>query len=939
MIRNALGVVLLLLLGGVRATESGAPAAAGPAVLVHDFFPGEHEGGHPPPQMTRLGQTLFFVGDDRDSGPSVWRSDGTPSGSFQVPVAGYSGALTDPRIFGTAGGRLFWSAWVDADPARRMLLAADETGAGVALGKYGPQSFYFDHPVFVGARAFFLDCTDTGCQIGSSDGTPAGTGPVAALAGRFAQRDQDLLAAFAGRWLVFSAGLAVYAYDVVDGQVRTLLSETQYPRAYALGASLYLVDETGLWVSRLDAPQPLRLYKGPHPYVAGWRGDTLYFVPDDYVLRSTDGRSVHPYKGDYLENFSVLAEQLGTLGSRAILSLPGYYTEGVFAIDDEKRELQVVRRVCIYKNQCSSLPLSDVTVAGGQAFFTVNRRLFHSDGTPHGTRLHPVLGFADAESFRAFDGRLVLAANDKAGMSQLWSTDGGAAGTRALADGGSALPFHVEGAPERLGDALYAAASRKPVGQQLWRIADGHATAVTAQRHLASGIDPYLAFRAGSTWVVQGNAEPGWRGISAAGAAELLPRNVALCDDPWAPCPTAGLSIGRRYLFPAADSHELVATDGTAAGTRALPLEDPDGVASVVSSLGRFRDRALILGDAGGLWTSDGTAAGTRFVTQLPIAPAPANPGRGVGAPVAAGSFSFLFRRVPVPGDTTRSALELWRTDGTAAGTRRLMSVPFDKQASPDPAPTPLAGRLFFQVFGGLWVSDGSVAGTRPVPHQLPGGTWALIAGTRTLYVAAGSAAPDKPRTLWAIDPATLFATRLGAFRQITLGLGFPLGHVVDDTLVFFATGLDWRNAWRRTEGTPESTVPLAEPLASNLGAEFVILGDRRYFSACDVDHGCELWSTDRLGEDARLVQDVWAGPLSSYPDILGSDEHSLWFAATEPSVGRELWRLDLPTGGAVAAAGTRPSPSAFRAAPPTARARALRAKHAQEPPWKRRLR
>jgi hypothetical protein len=209
---------------------------------------------------------------------------------------------------------------------------------------------------------------------------------VAALAARFAQRDQDLLAAFAGRWLVFSAGAAVYAYDVVDGQVRTLLSETQYPRAYALGASLYLVDETGLWVSRLDAPQPLRLYKGAHPYVAGWRGDTFYFVPDDYVLRATDGRSVHSYKGDYLENFSVLAEQLGTLGSRAILSLPGYYTEGVFAIDDEKRELQVVRRVCIYKNQCSGLPLSDVTVAGGQAFFTVNQRLFHSDGTPHGTR-------------------------------------------------------------------------------------------------------------------------------------------------------------------------------------------------------------------------------------------------------------------------------------------------------------------------------------------------------------------------------------------------------------------------------------------------------------------------------------------------------------------------------------------------------------------------
>ena len=933
MIRTTLGVVLLLLLSGVRATESGAPASAGPAVLVKDFFPGEHEGGHPPPQMTKLGQALFFVGDDRDSGPSLWRSDGTSSGSFQVPVAGYTGALTDPRILGTAGGRLFWSSWVDADPGRRMLLAADETGEGVALGKYGPQDSYFEHPVFVGARAFFLDCTDTECQIGTSDGTPAGTGPVKALAGRFAQRDQSLLAAFADRWLVFSAGPAVYAYDVVEDQVRTLLPSTQYPRAYALGASLYLCDETGLWVSRLDAPQPLRLFKGPYPYVAGWRGDTLYFVPEDDVLRATDGRSVHSYTGDYLENFSVLAEQLGTLGSRAILSLPGYYTEGVFAIDDEKRELQVVRRVCIWKHQCWGLPLSDVTVAGGQAFFTVNQRLFHSDGTVHGTKLHPVLGFADAESFRAFDDRLVLAANDKAGMSQLWSTDGGVTGTRALADGDSGLPFHVKGAPEQLGGALYTVASRKPVGQQLWRIAEGHATAITAQRHLASGIDPNLAFRAGSAWMVQGNAEPGWRGISASGAAELLPLAVALCDDPWAPCPTGGISLGHRFLFPAADSLELAASDGTAAGTQALPLEDPDGVSSVVSSLGRFRDRAVILGDEGGLWTSDGTSAGTRFVAQLPIAPAPANPGRGVGAPVAVGSLSFLFRRVPVPGDTTRSALELWRTDGTAAGTRRLMSVPFDKHASPDPAATPLAGRLFFQVFGSLWVSDGSVAGTRPVPHQLTGGTWALIAGSRTLYAAAGYYPLDAPQTLWAIDPLTLRATRLGTFYQITFGSGFPLGTLVDDTLVFFASDLDGRSAWRRTEGTPESTVPLPEPLASNLGTDFVTLGDRRYFPACDLDHGCELWSTDRLGEDTRLVQDVWSGPRSSYPDILGSDGRSLWFAATEPSVGRELWRLDLST------AATGPRPTSRLVSRPSARERQAQAKRALEPHWRRMLR
>src|SRR5205085_7566101 len=72
-------------------------------------------------------------------------------------------------------------------------------------------------------------------------------------------------------------------------------------------------------------------------------------------------------------------------------------------------------------------------------------------------------------------------------------------------------------------------------------------------------------------------------------------------------------------------------------------------------------------------------------------------------------------------------------------------------------------------------------------------------------------------------------------------------------------------------------------------------VGDRRYFKACDAGHGCELWSSDRLGEDRRLVVDLWPGPRSSDPEILAVDGGALLFAATEPVAGRELWRLDLP--------------------------------------------
>jgi ELWxxDGT repeat protein len=96
------------------------------------------------------------------------------------------------------------------------------------------------------------------------------------------------------------------------------------------------------------------------------------------------------------------------------------------------------------------------------------------------------------------------------------------------------------------------------------------------------------------------------------------------------------------------------------------------------------------------------------------------------------------------------------------------------------------------------------------------------------------------------------------------------------------------------SEGTPESTRPLADPPPDATADAFIPAGDRFYFKACDAGHGCELWSADRLGGDRRLVVDLWPGPRSSDPEILTVGDGVMLFAATEPTAGRELWRLDL---------------------------------------------
>lgn len=185
--------------------------------------------------------------------------------------------------------------------------------------------------------------------------------------------------------------------------------------------------------------------------------------------------------------------------------------------------------------------------------------------------------------------------------------------------------------------------------------------------------------------------------------------------------------------------------------------------------------------------------------------------------------------------------------------------------------------------------------GTKPLPTQLPVGTFALATGEDVLYAGALSFGSEGRQGLWAIDPATLEPTLLASSRKIGGGsVGTSLGSLLGNALLFTVMDEDFVEHWWVTEGTPSSTHPLPIPLGDNPAAQFVIAGDRRYFSACDPDHGCELWSTGRLGEDTRLVQDLWPGPRGSEPVILEGTEAKLLFAATSPEVGRELWEIDL---------------------------------------------
>jgi ELWxxDGT repeat protein len=286
-------------------------------------------------------------------------------------------------------------------------------------------------------------------------------------------------------------------------------------------------------------------------------------------------------------------------------------------------------------------------------------------------------------------------------------------------------------------------------------------------------------------------------------------------------------------------------------------------------------------GSAIELWKSDGTAAGTVPVRN----PGGANFGSLLPGELTAVGHTLFFEA---------RAQELWKSDGTAAGTVLVKNINPAGLSQPQDLIS-VNNKLIFDADDGqhgrqLWISDGTAKGTKMLTDiGAPGGNpfaQPLISVNNVLYFTAfvGTNAPELWEHTLLVGNIDLHYTNPSHLTAVGTSLYFT----ADDPngggpALFVINGKGKRVELGLFHSAPDHLTNVNGTL---------------FFSADDgLGSGTELWMSNGTQAGTVMVADINQQPTGqlgvdgdSNPDSLVSFNGLLYFSADDGINGRQLW-------------------------------------------------
>jgi len=803
--------------------------------LLKDIYPGQNSSY--PDFFVVAGNTLFFAASDNIYGREVWKTDGTPEGT--IVVKDINPSVTDyciPMI--DLNGKLLMEIGFD-------LWLSDGTEAGTTfLANVNLNTFDVKkNMVIVNGVVYFSGSSSLdNYEFWRSDGTATGTYRVKDVNPGGNSSSPRYLVSINGT-IYFSASDDAHGIELwkSDGT--------------AIGTQL--VKDIAPGVAQSE-PSTLVNYNG-----------TLFFSADD----NSNGREL--WKSDGTVTGTVMVKDINLGGSsnpgnltvfnNLIIFSAGTGPEGTELWKSDGTSGGTILIKDIKQGTKSSTPYSFFNAGGTLYFNAVNSNktdLMSTDGTVSGTVVVSDKFVLAPINLLDYDDKLLFAATKCECAYELWKSDGTSAGTKEVGEITNETASAVFNASSlTIGNTTYFSGEEGVTGAdggELWKT-NGTSTGTKLVKDIEPGYfggsPTYMISYKDLLYFKAYNPTYGaelWKSDGTEAGTVLVkdifpgtqgsyPENLTVCNDTIFFTATTNIS-----------TYSLWKSDGTAAGTVRVDNNSEqhyNGLGTLIPFDGKLYFFALDVTKGWELYSSDGSAAGTVLLKDINPGPASSGVASHAGQFEISGGYLFFTAY------TAAQGTELWKTDGTAAGTVMVKDIDPGNNADdvgPDKL-TDVNGTLYFVATTNatgteLWISDGTAAGTVLVKDIVPGPD------------------PNTPQELTNVNG-----------------------------MLFFNAGepdqANNRELWK-SDGTINGTVPVKLITSGGLDPQGLrSFNGLLYFSGNDGITGRELWVSDGTACGTQRLADIYPGLGSSNPVIINTFDNLLLFSAVQPETGRELWK------------------------------------------------
>jgi ELWxxDGT repeat protein len=793
-----------------------------------------------------LNHVMYFAADDGIHGNELWRSDGTTEGTYMVKdiePGEASSLLTYSNYITAVNGKLYFSATTSAYGPQPWVSDGTESGTQLLMGVKPGASRDF---VQVGNSVYFVANGSLNFYdaLWKTDGTTAGT------------------------VLIKDIGASGHNYYIVGPTASNgLLFFTMYD--FTFGFELWRSDGTdaGTYLLNDIATFPAQLTN---------YNNKLYFSADDgsgrklWVSDGTDAGTMYaPNNHDILIDDDYFGITFAIKNN--VLYIPATSPStgsGLYKYDASDAAGLVLVKDLTPGTDPDFIAPSEMKIVNNELYFKVTNyngglhdELWSSKGSKATTQL--VKTFLPGESFSSLyngNGTLYFGKYDKVYGGELWKSDGSDAGTILVSDIFKGVTSSGPGYLTAFKGKLFFSAADEKKGNELFMTdCTDNTTALVKDINTVSTSGSYPAYLT---------------------------------------------ALGQDVVFQADErvhGWELYKSDGTSQGTGLLNDIGPGELGSYPYAFSTKKNAVYFIAASGSttysIYKTNGTKPGLQKITpdydffQYNL----------IGFQVADNGLVFydVF-------NYNTYLFELWRSDGTAAGTFLLSSALYYYNY------LNIVGNTAFFVAGDvmhgyeLWKSDGSLAGTgivkdiNPVGDAAPGG---MFAYNNEVYFGAYDGTSDH-YSFWKSDGTEAGTIKL---KNIDPWWGYDAASTgiffcISNNILYFSainySDLQGTKLWK-TNGTPAGTQPVKDinPTNGDVIEGPVGLTDVNgtlFFTADDGVHGTELWKSDGTRNGTQLVKDITKGAdgtsfsyYSPFP-ILASFAGKLFFNANS-----RLWSSD----------------------------------------------